>query len=301
MKVRVVKNIEASMRARLLQYAKAADENYNAVLNRFFQERFLARLSVSGYKPHFILKGGLLLLAEHVSTFRPTVDIDMLGTKIDNSPETLKKVIEEICAIPLSDGVIFDTNDLKIQSLKEDAEYEGLRFTIPAYLGKMRSRVQIDIGFGDDIPEGFSEKTFPTILPDLQSPQLLFYPLESVIAEKLQAMVYLGTANSRMKDFFDIRFLAEGNSFSSEKLRKAIEATFARRETDLAERVLLYKREYSEQMSAKWRIFLRKIHSEESSKFSEVMLKLQHFIEPILSDEKKNQQWLPDKWKWAEN
>ncbi len=299
MKVKVVKNIEASVRARLLTYAKETSENFNAVLNSFFQERFLARLSISEYKSHFILKGGLLLLAEHISKFRPTVDIDMLGTKIDNSADTLKKIIEEICTIPIRDGVVFGVNDLNIQVLKEDTEYEGLRFTLPAYLGKMRSRIQIDIGFGDDIPAGFSEKSFPTILPDLLSPHLLFYPLESVIAEKLQAMVYLGTANSRMKDFFDIRFLAEGNNFSLEKLREAIEATFVRRQTDISERVLLYEQKYIEQMSAKWRIFLRKIHSEKSSEFSEVILKLKHFIEPVLTEKEEDLEWLPNEWKWA--
>jgi predicted nucleotidyltransferase component of viral defense system len=139
MREKVIKNLEASIRAKLLNHAKAASENYNAVLNRFFQERFLARLSETKFKKHFILKGGLLLLTEHVTKFRPTVDIDLLGVNIDTSSKTIESVIKEICEISLQDGIVFNSNDLSSYTLKEDTEYEGLRFKLSVYLGKLRS------------------------------------------------------------------------------------------------------------------------------------------------------------------
>ena len=293
-----VKNIEASIRARLLNYAKETNENYNAVLNRFFQERYLARLSQSRYKKNFVLKGGLLLLTEHISKFRPTVDIDMLGMNIANDAVSIEPVIKEIAAIPSDDPVVFHTDNLDIQILKEDAEYAGLRFMFFAYLGKIKSRMQIDIGFGDSVPAGFTEKLLPTILTDFDVPELLMYPLESVIAEKFQAIVYLGEANSRMKDFYDIVFLASNNRFSLNKVKSAIEATFKKRETDIGSRQFIYRAEYIKLKSGLWRTFLRKIQSDEKPEFSEVISKINRFIEPVLNEKEITHQWDQDKWQW---
>ncbi len=214
---KTVKDIEASIRARLLNLLKKTGENYNAVLLRFFQERFLARLGSSAYREHFVLKGGLLLLNQHITTFRPTVDIAMLGVAISNNPERLSTVIKEIAVIELNDGVQFDTDTMTIHVIKEDAEYEGLRFTFGVRLGTIRSRMQLDIGFGDVVPIPFTKSALPSLLADFSVPELLFYPLESVIAEKFQAIVYLGLASSRMKDFYDIIFLAENNAFTLKK------------------------------------------------------------------------------------
>ena len=108
-----IKDQAASTRAKLLNYAKNTDENYNAVLLRFFQERFLARLGLSKYKSHFVLKGGFLLLTKHINAFRPTIDIDILGVGIDKDPDTLKVCIKEIADLHLADGVQFDANDIK--------------------------------------------------------------------------------------------------------------------------------------------------------------------------------------------
>ena len=125
--------------------------------------------------------------------------------------------------------------------MKKDDEYEGLRCTISAQLGKLKSRTQIDIAFGDAVPFQFKKKSIPTILDDFDSPELLIYPMESVIAEKFQAIVYLGEANSRMKDFNDIWFLAQNNIFVSGELNRAIKVTFAqvvRRINDFLEPVI---------------------------------------------------------------
>lgn len=130
---------------------------------------------------------------------------------------------------------------MNIQVIKEEAEYEGLRFIFWAALGKIRSRMQIDIGFGDAIPAGYKERSLTTILTDLDSsiPKILIYPLESVMAEKFQAIVYLGEINSRMKDFYDFLFLANNNSFLLDNVGVAFNATFEKRKTDIGNRMFI--------------------------------------------------------------
>lgn len=295
-----IKNIEASTRARLLNFAKSTGENYNAILLRFFQERFVARLGCSKYKKHLVLKGGFLLLTQHVTPFRPTVDIDMLGIHISNDQEALKKIIQEIGSIELSDGVNFKTDDITSQVIKEDAEYEGLRFSFVAYLGVIRSKMQIDVGFDDVVPGGFIDERLPTILADSEFSSILHYPFESIIAEKFQAIVYLGYANSRMKDFYDILFLASNNTFELNKIRQAIEATFAKRDTDLNKRYFIYDDEYVEEKKAMWTAFLRKINSTSIDDFAESVEKINKFIEPILQAYKVEKTWQPQFWQWDE-
>ncbi len=293
-----IKNIAASTRERLLIYAKSKDENYNAILMRFFQERFVARLGLSKYKKHLILKGGFLLLSQHVSPFRPTVDIDMLGIRVNQDPEALKRIIQEIASIELPDGVTFESKDMTSSVIKEDAEYEGLRFTFTARLGVIKSKMQIDIGFDDAVPGGFIDNRLPTILEDSEFPAILHYPFESIIAEKLQAIVYLGYANSRMKDFYDILFLASNNTFSSKRLKKAIAATFRKRETDLENRHFVYEDNYIDVKKALWRAFQRKINATMNRDFESIVEKLNTFLEPLLTAAKSEMIWKPDSWEW---
>ncbi|RLD12704.1 nucleotidyl transferase AbiEii/AbiGii toxin family protein [candidate division KSB1 bacterium] len=297
---RTVKDIEASIRARLLNLSKKTGENYNAVLLRFFQERFLARLGSSAYRDHFVLKGGLLLLTRHITPFRPTVDIDMLGVAISNNPEHLSTIIKEIAELELDDGVRFNTDAMTVNVIKEDAEYEGLRFTFGAHLGKIKSRMQLDIGFGDMVPMAFIKSVLPTMLTDFSAPELLLYPLESVIAEKFQAIVYLGLATSRMKDFYDILFLAENNAFTLTKLKMAMDATFTRRETDIEGRFFIYEQEYISEKEMVWKPFLKKIGSDESVDFSQVIERIQEFLEPVITAKKCEEDLIWDSkiWRW---
>lgn len=297
---KTIKNSEASIRARLMNYAKKSGENYNAVLLRFFQERFLARLGASKHKSHFVLKGGFLLLTQHISKFRPTKDIDMLGKNIDSQPEHLKILIQEIAKIDLKDGVTFDVNHVNYETIKEGAEYEGMRYSFTARLGKIKSKLQIDVGFGDEVPGGFIDSPLPTLLPDSEFPSILHYPLESIIAEKFQAIVYLGYANSRMKDFYDIIFLAENNSFFLKKLKTALEATFSRRETDIEKRDFIYRADYVSGKRTNWKAFLRKINSPIKYDFAAAVQKINTFLEPVIQTENDSQIWKPDLWVWKD-
>jgi len=294
----IKKNLEVSIRARLLNISKDTGENFNAILNRFFQERFLARLSRSDFKDFFVLKGGLLLASESISQFRPTIDIDMLAVNIDINVKIVKPMIDSIAQITLPDGVIFDTKNITHQVLKEDAEYEGIRFIFFVYLGKIKSRMQIDIGFGDSVPLGFKERVLPVFLDDLEPPVLLTYPFESVIAEKFQAIIYHGEANSRMKDFYDILFLAKHNEFSMNKLKSALVATFTKRKTDIDKRYFIYDDKYIDLKFRLWSVYLRKINSADSISFVEVIRKIKSFLEPVLKGANVDDVWSIKKWKW---
>lgn len=165
-----IKNPAASIHARLLNISRDTGQNFNALLNRFFQERFLARLSISDFKETFILKGGLLLAAESITRFRHTIDIDMLAVNIRNNVDIVRPIIEKIAQIDIPDCVIFNTDDITFEVLKEDDEYEGIRFKFSVSLVKIKSRIQLDIGFGDDVPLGFTEKAFPVFLGDFEAP-----------------------------------------------------------------------------------------------------------------------------------
>lgn len=159
---------------------------------QYLQERFLARLEKSNYRDHFVLKGALLLLAYNIPTVRPSKDIDFLGQQTSNEVDQIESAIRDIATIDLNDGVSFNPDEIDIEQITEDAEYGGLRIKISATVGGDRHRLQLDIGFGDTIVDGPVDMDYPAIL-DFPSPNIKVYSLESAIAEKLEAIVSLGS------------------------------------------------------------------------------------------------------------
>ena len=225
-------NVAASVRHRLLNLAKASGEDFTYVLTRYALERLLARLAASKHKGAFVLKGAMLFRVWSPALHRPTKDLDLLGTGAPD-PERLARIFAEIAVVPVDDdGITFDPETVKAMRIKEDAEYQGVRVNLTARVGSARLELQIDIGFGDAVTPGTTEVEVPTLLP-MSAPRLHAYRRETVVAEKLQAMVHLGIANSRMKDFFDIWFLATNFEFEGAALACAISATFERRKTDV--------------------------------------------------------------------
>jgi len=195
-------------------------------------ERFLYRLSQSQHKDHFLLKGALMLRVWGAPGSRPTRDIDLLGY-VDNEIETLEAVVREVCVVDVEeDGMRFDAASVVGERITEDADYEGVRIKFTGFLEKARIPMQIDVGFGDVVHPASQHTDYPTIL-NLPAPRLRVYPRETAVAEKFQAMVYLGTVNSRMKDFFDIWLLARQFDFDGAELARAIGQTFAARSTEL--------------------------------------------------------------------
>lgn len=222
-------NIGASIRARLLNLARERNQPFDLLLTRFVLERWLYRLSLTPHRDRFVLKGAMLMTTWFQDPFRPTRDLDLLGYGSAEADDVLA-VFREICTVALDDGVSFDAAALTVEQMRQDLEYGGLRLKTNAVLDGARVRVLIDIGFGDAVePE---ERELPVLL-DLPAPRLRTYRPETVIAEKFQAMVMLGHANTRMKDFYDIWLLSRSAEFAGEDLAKAIRATFERRKTDI--------------------------------------------------------------------
>lgn len=228
-----IRNVAASHRAKLLALARSRGDDFQFLLGRWIIERFLYRLSRSRHKDDFVLKGAMLFLAWDGKLYRPTRDLDLLGFGSAEIDEVSGR-IREICAAATDDGIEFDLTGIQVERIKEDAEYEGVRVWVPASLDGARVTMQIDVGFGDKVEPAPAELAFPTLLP-LDAPVVRAYPPEAVIAEKFQAMVVLGIANSRMKDFFDIWTFASTQRFDLSRLANSIRSTFERRRTPLPE------------------------------------------------------------------
>jgi predicted nucleotidyltransferase component of viral defense system len=227
-----IRNVGASVRARLQTLAKERNQPLDLLLVRYALERFLYRLSRSQFGGRFALKGAMLLTTWFDEPHRPTRDLDLLGFG-DPAADPMLAVFREICATPVEDdGLVFDLDGLRVDQIREELAYGGLRLRTTAQLAGARLPITIDIGFGDAVEPGLEEIDLPVLL-NMPAPHLRAYPQETVIAEKFQAMVMLGRANSRMKDFYDIWVLSKQYEFEGDRLPRAIAATFRRRETEI--------------------------------------------------------------------
>ncbi len=187
---------------------------------------------------------GVLCLISTLSFHELTTQVPHMT---DIALENLERVIREVCAADVeADGMEFDPATVKTERIKEDADYEGVRVRFVGLLGKARVAMQIDVGFGDVITPGAQDITYPVLL-DFLAPALSGYPRETVVAEKFQAMVYLSTLNSRMKDFYDVWLLARQFAFDGALLAKAIAATFANRETAIDVAPIAFTPKFTEQ------------------------------------------------------
>jgi predicted nucleotidyltransferase component of viral defense system len=223
------RNIGASVRQRLLNLAHARGQPMELLLTRYALERLLHRLSVSPHRERFVLKGAMLLATWFDEPHRATRDVDLLGFG-DAAEDALLASFREIMAVEVDDGVRFDLKGLKIEAIREEVEYGGSRLRTTAALAGARIPITVDIGFGDAVEPGVEDIDLPVLL-DMPSPHLRAYPPETVIAEKFHAMVALGRANSRMKDYYDVWMLMTTFELEPERMRRAIAATFARRNT----------------------------------------------------------------------
>jgi len=229
-------HLAQSVHHRLLSKAKEQGEDFNLVLIRYALERFLYRLGRSPHKDRLILKGAMLFAAWTHRPHRPTRDLDLLGIG-DSSDAALRQVLSEIVRTPVEpDGLEFDERGISISEIREAQDYPGKRIKLPARLGNARLNLQIDVGFGDAVTPGPAEIDYPALL-DLPAPRIRAYPCETVVAEKLQALVTFGIAISRMKDFYDIWTLSKQFPFDGTSLSAAIAATFERRGTAIPEGV----------------------------------------------------------------
>lgn len=223
-------NTAASVRQRLLNLAREADEEYQLVLGRYVRERFLYRLAQSEHEGQFVLKGATLFVVWTGDPHRVTRDLDLLGHG-DSDEAALLGLVRDVCAtlVP-DDGVAFDATGASAARIRGGQEYEGVRVRLTARLGSAVVPLQVDVGFGDAVTPRPEYVTLPALL-DFDPPRVRAYPRETAVAEKLQAMVALGIANSRMKDYYDVWYLAQSFAFDGATLARAIGRTFGRRRT----------------------------------------------------------------------
>ncbi len=299
MNTKTLSNLANSVHARLQNHARATHRPFQELLQYYAMERFLYRLSTTPHRDSFVLKGALMLHVWKAPLARSTKDLDFLG-RLKNSLENLKRVVREVCITNVEpDGMEFDPATVKTERIKEEADYQGVRVRFVGLLGKARVSMQIDVGFGDVVTPGAADFTYPVLL-DFPVPALSGYPSETVIAEKFQAMVYLRTVNSRMKDFYDVWLLARQFAFDGALLVEAIAATFANRETEIDVAPIAFTPEFTAQAStlAQWAAFRKKLPTPECPEtLAEVGLFLAQFLLPIAraiaAGESFEQRWLP--------
>jgi predicted nucleotidyltransferase component of viral defense system len=224
-------NIATSIRQRLRNLARERGEDFQQLLVSYALERVLYRLGQSRHRDRFVLKGALLFRLWFDLTQRPTRDADFLGFG-NAEPEEFAEVFREIAGMVEEDGLVFDAGSVKVVDIRKEAGYPGVRVSMAATLDGARIPVQCDIGFGDAVTPAPLQQTYPTLL-DMPAPVLAVYPLETVVAEKLEAIVKLASFNSRVKDYFDLWVLMRYENLDRSLLPTAVRATFARRNTAL--------------------------------------------------------------------
>lgn len=227
------KNVAASIKAQLLGVARSDGEDLQRLLNRYGRERVLYRLSKSPHRDQFILKGGMLLSMWAEKPFRGTKDADFLSYG-PNSVDAVAAVFRSLFdghADP-DDGLRLDPRSFQATEIREGTEYRGVGVHMELLLGKARSQVQLDVGFGDAVVPAPEEIELPSLL-NFPAPRLRAYPKEAVIAEKLEAMTARGSATGRMNDFYDLWILQREFSFDGATLARAIQATFEKRKTSV--------------------------------------------------------------------
>ena len=296
-----------NIKAALQQRAKELNIALPKLLQHYAMERFLYRLSLSPVADRFYLKGGMLLMGIGAGSARTTMDIDLLG-RISNSPENIQKAISSIIHTKpgVADGVSF-SDKLDIQERTKDALYVGLRISFKADVAGVHCDMKVDIGFSDEVYPAALMLDYPTTINGIPGARLQCYSLESVVAEKWQAMVQLKQMNSRMKDFYDLWFLSRRYSFTYDSLKTAITRTFERRETDVQEYVVLKTENYQKTQQSEWAAYVRKMKAATFQKkdtvelpsrfFADVLVEIMAWLEPVMLDAQYHT-WKPGRgWK----
>lgn len=297
---RDLRNVAASKRDRLATRAKNRREAFDLVVRHFFFERFLYRLSMSPVADRFVLKGAMLFQLWADQPYRATADLDLLrkGARDEAAlAADFRAILSQV--VDPDDGVVFDVVSLTLESIRAEDEYAGLRVRFVAGLGSIRDRLQVDVGTGDAVWPAPQRVRYPVLLDD-PSPRVLAYTRETVIAEKLEAMVTLGIRNSRIKDFFDVHYLASHFEFDGTALSEAVRRTFKRRTTPFpAETPIALTEEFWNETgrTAHLAAFARRARLDlQSPKPDDILPLLVDFLSPLLGAVGKGTS-LTDVWK----
>ena len=289
-----LRNVGASVRARLLQRSRDERTDFQILLTRYALERLLYRLSQSEHRNRFILKGAMLFVTWVEAPFRPTRDLDLLGYG-ENSPEAIGDTFRAICCQPVDDdGVAFDVDGLEAAPIREDIEYGGVRIRTQAIIDGARIPIQVDVGFGDAITPGPIEIDYP-VLHDAPTPRVRAYPIETVVAEKFHALATRGITDSRLKDYYDLWLIAETFELERGPLAAAVRRTFARRATVLPqEKPTAFSEAYVETWGGQWRTFLtRERMAAAPEQLATVVADLERFLLPLIEEAEGDWHWTP--------
>ena len=279
----VVKNYGKSIRSKLLNIAKSEGIYYQTVLTRYFQERLIYRMSQTPYRQNFYLKGGALMYAHERFAARPTLDIDFLGNNISNNGERIIAAFREICSVPCEeDGVRYDVEHITSKNITELKDYHGVRLSVPVSMDTAAQVLTMDIGFGDVVTPAPVDLDYPSLLEHLPSANILAYSLETVVAEKMHAVIDLADQSSRMKDYYDLYQILNTQELDTEVLKEAITRTFENRHTGYDPNTMFFRDDFGSNpiMETRWKAFMKKITAKQSIQFSEVVTYLQERLQP---------------------
>lgn len=271
-------DIAASVLTRLKNKAKESGRSYQLCLQLFCQEEFLRRLEKSKYAENLVLKGGLFLYSLTDFDSRVTVDVDFLLQRIPNTPEKLKGILEEIITVQTgNDFVTFEIKD--ITPIAVTKKYAGIGASMVAYIKNTRTPFGIDFGVGDIIVPKQEKRKIPTQLDDFIAPTINTYSIETTVAEKIDAILSLMEFSSRMKDYYDIYYLANKFDFDGTTLSEALKKTFTNRAHSFTaaqfEQVMNFDDDAA--MQKKWKTFIRKIDTK-TDNYSTVLKTIQAFL-----------------------
>jgi predicted nucleotidyltransferase component of viral defense system len=271
-----------SLKHRLKNLSEEKNISFDYILLIYMNEGLLHRLEVSRFNRNLILKGGFLLSSMLSNLGRTTRDLDFLGKGIGNDIVGMIEMFTEICQIPYDDLLTFQIKELDAIVIKEDNIYSGIRIIVPCFLDRSKHILQVDIGFGDIITPQEKQFELPVVLHE-KPINLYVYPIESVIAEKFEAMITLDRLNSRMKDFYDLFMIFENCRIDKEILLHAIQNTFRVRKTVCPDKPTIFSHEFGSNpvRIEMWNQFLKRIGFKTDLPFEKIFLKLCEHLEPV--------------------
>lgn len=277
------KNYGKSIRTKLLNIAQKENIFYQTILTRYFQERLLYRMSQTRFRSNFYLKGGALIYTYERFEARPTLDIDFLGNNISNDGSVIINAFKDICSFSYEeDGVIFDTEHITAQNITEFKDYHGIRLSIPVKMDTIAQIITMDIGFGDIVTPSPVNINYPVLLTHLPNVNVLAYSIETVIAEKMHAIIDLADQSSRMKDYYDLYNILHNETYQPATLQEAVLQTFKNRHTPYSANTMFFRKDFGNnlQMQIRWEAFLRKITKDGALLYTDVVTFIQKTLLP---------------------
>lgn len=277
------KNYGKSIRTKLLNIAQKENIFYQTILTRYFQERLLYRMSQTRFRSNFYLKGGALIYAYERFEARPTLDIDFLGNNISNDGSVIVDAFKDICSFSYEeDGVVFDTEHITAQNITEFKDYHGIRLSIPVKMDTIAQIITMDIGFGDIVTPSPVDIDYPVLITHLPNVNVLAYSIETVIAEKMHAIIDLADQNSRMKDYYDLYNILHNETYQPATLQEAVLQTFKNRHTPYSANTMFFRKDFGNnlQMQIRWEAFLRKITKDGALLYTDVVTFIQKTLLP---------------------